>query len=1021
MKTSVPIYLEERDGEVLAHPLFDHRIRVSAPTVERALQLLQPRLLMALRELAVEPDQRGLAVWLSTPVFEHEVLSVRLRHAGQPQAGQVMVVRYTALGRTLAFAPRWPCRHFEAEPGVALTERVAQVFQQWLAEDEGPLLEELLCERLRARVRVLELDWEPAGATKIGRADAARLGGDTEHFDGGTELAKVGVLLTGRERALAREAEVAALAVGLRAEPPGAVLLLGASGVGKTRVLTEFLATQPSAGVPIRVWHVAPARVISGMSYLGQWEARWLAILRHAATRKLVLYFDDLLGLFSAGRSSGSSLTLGDLLLPWLVDQRVRVLGEITPEAWRVLRERRRAFADQFQIVTVPPPDPRAQWRILSQLLRELEGRHRVRYTLDAVPTALALAERYHGQRDFPGRIAEVLETLSARAVGQTLGRHEVIGEFIRRTGSAASLVDLDQPLSRAEIETALGAELKGQPQAIRVLADVLLRAKAGLNDPGRPLATLLLLGPTGVGKTACAKALARYLGGSRALIRIDLNEYAEAGDAARLVGTFAAPDGVLTAAIRRQPSSVVLLDEIEKAAPDVFDLLLSLLDEGRLTDAHGRVAHFRQAVIVMTSNLGAREAARQLGFAAPAQDRATYLDAARRFFRPEFVNRIDHVLPFTPLGDAELRAITEQAVAAVLQRSGLKTRPCLIDLDPAAIDALMVIGRDDALGARALKRGIERALVQPLARALAATRLDALSRIRLGLEAGELRVETTALDYADAVPLPAWEAAAQARVDARLAAIEAELDAHPGRGPLRLDGIDAAQTHYGLCREQLRVVLALSQASEARPARGGLQRLPRARGQLKFYGRQFYAKAVQASRADLERQQLAWWDEAHAEPPPAAAGLLRELAWLELLLRAPRPETHRLSLRPLGVAPPAEAEALAEALAAALATLTGCLAVRVDGADLIAEGYGLGALLAAECGYWLRRDDGLALIEVSGPRPAQRILRLSRGHRHLDLRHGLEIDQLKDAEALRRFLLQGLLVDAVASPEEAR
>ncbi|MCU0757351.1 MAG: hypothetical protein MUE46_19940, partial [Xanthomonadales bacterium] len=524
MKTSVPIYLEVGDGEVLAHPLFDHHTRVTAPTVERALQLLQPRLLMALQLLAVESDQRALAAWLSTPAFEHEVLTVRLRHAGQPHAGQVMVVRYAALGRTLAFAPRWPLRHFEVEPGASLAERVGQVFQAWLADEDGPLIEELLCERLRARVRVLELDWQPSASTKTDSADAAKLGGDTESFDGGTELAKVGTLLTGRERAIAREAEVAALTEGLAAEPPGALLLLGPSGVGKTRVLTECLANQPSAGLPLRVWHVAPARVISGMSYLGQWEARWLAILRHAATRKLVLYFDDLLGLYSAGRSSGSSLTLGDLLLPWLVDQRVRVLGEITPEAWRVLRERRRAFADQFRVIAVSPPDPAARWRILAGLLRELEARFQVRYTLEAVPTALALAERYDGQRAFPGRIAEVLETLSARAVGQTLGRAEVIGEFIRRTGSAASLVDLDQPLSRAEIETALGAELKGQPQAIRVLADVLLRAKAGLNDPGRPLATLLLLGPTGVGKTACAKALARYLGGSRALIRIDLN-----------------------------------------------------------------------------------------------------------------------------------------------------------------------------------------------------------------------------------------------------------------------------------------------------------------------------------------------------------------------------------------------------------------------------------------------------------------------------------------------------------------
>lgn len=1022
MKTTVPIYIEMHPDRVYAQALFDNVVNVTAATLERALQSLQTQLLTHWQSLAVESDQRELAFWLSTPEFAFERLTVRVRHQGQQHAGQVLLVRYEALGRTLVFTPRWPFRHFELTTDDSLAERAGQVFSAWLKESETqspPELHRLLpTENLHPRIRTLELEWQPVSARKVAsERDIAALGGNDEEFDGGTELGKVATAVLARERAVEREMESAALGARLEHTEKRAVLLLGPSGVGKTTLLHEWLATRATGPLGPHVWHIAPQRVISGMPYLGQWEARWLAILRFAAARNLVLYFDDLLGLFSAGLSAGSTLNMGDLLLPWVAARRVRVLGEITPEAWRVLRERRRAFADQFFVLNVAPPPPAATWRIVANLLREMEQRFDVRFDLDSIPMALALADRYFAQRAFPGRIADVLRTLSARSVGQSLTRAAVIAEFVRRTGSAASIVDLDQPLTRAEIEATLRAQLKGQQQAISALGDVLLRAKAGLNDPGRPLATMLLLGPTGVGKTACAKALATYLGGAGALIRIDLNQYAELGDAARLVGTFAAPDGLLTAAIRRQPCSVVLFDEIEKAAPDVFDVLLSLLDEGRLTDAHGRVALFQQAVIVMTSNLGAREASGQLGFARTTHDSATYEDAARRFFRPEFFNRIDYVLPFAPLSDAELRAITELSIGEALTRSGIRTRQCLIDIDPAAIDALMASGRDASLGARALKRGIERALVQPLARALAASRFDAPTRVRLVVANGELTLDAAPITYARR--LPSSEYAKQGepgysdelrRISQRLTEIDGVLETHPGRGGVSLDGIDPQQAHYAVCREQLRIVADLLERAARPPPRSGAKRLPRTRDHLHQYIGQVSGKSVLNARADLDRHELAWLDEARLAPLPSLSALARESAWLEALLADSKPATHQLQIRAVTARQRSEAQALAISLASAFARLVGCQEARVVDHDVQLSGFALAPLLAAESGYWLRRDEGLALIEVSGGAAAREIIRVSRGHRHADVRHGLEIDTLEDAESLRRFVLQGLL-----------
>ena len=216
-----------------------------------------------------------------------------------------------------------------------------------------------------------------------------------------------------------------------------------------------------------------------------------------------------------------------------------------------------------------------------------------------------------------------------------------------------------------------------GQDEAVEAVADRICLSRARLNDPGRPLGSFLFAGPTGVGKTQCARALADYLyGSSERMVRFDMNEFVTHYSAARLVGTFSSPEGLLTSAVRQQPFSVVLLDEIEKAHPDVFDLLLQVLGEGRLTDALGNTVDFGNTFVIMTSNLGSTEASGIAGFGENKPRVGAYLQAVERFFRPEFVNRLDKIIPFDPLTEDQIHDITRRLIESVAQREGFLTPP---------------------------------------------------------------------------------------------------------------------------------------------------------------------------------------------------------------------------------------------------------------------------------------------------------------------------------------------------------
>ena len=755
MKFTIPIYVEAKKGSgrgqtFAVRPLFFPSPQRSGEKLERALQRLTEDLRERLIDLGREFRHDELARWTFSPPLETCRLDLDLLLRRRTARLRLFFVTFEALGRRLAFSPGVPEAWFELGRGEKLQERATEAltahFRQLEKEEEEGFVPPEECGlQGTAWVTPLELYLRPAQRLAETGTRFAMLGTEAP-LDGGWELRRVGRCLDhlypdDLDRIVLRQTKLEELTRLLTARDRRPVLLVGLPLVGKTALLHEFVYRAVTERRRDRadayrnnVWLLAPQRLISGMSFVGQWENRLLAIIAEARDKNHLLYFDDLLGLYHAGQTSQSDLSIAHVLRPYVERRDVRLVAEITPESLRVLRERDRGFADLFHVLPVEEPGEQDTLRILIQVMRQLEPKHRARFRLDVLPTVLDLTRRYVRHLSFPGKAAVFLRRLAVKYRNGEVSRTDALVEFHEQSGLSMTFLDSEQKLDRLDVLAALGKEIIGQPRALEASADVIGVAKARLNDPDRPLASFLFLGPTGVGKTQCAKAVARFLfGDAERLLRFDMNEFLTPGSAARLAGTFDQPEGLLTAAVRRRPFAVVLFDEIEKAHPEVFDLLLQVLGEGRLSDALGRTVDFTSTLIILTSNLGVREAQQGPGFAVGDGHRPeAYTQAAQRFFRPEFFNRLDRIVPFDRLGREDVSRIARLLIQDVLLREGLVRRKCVLRVEPAALERIVDEGFDPVLGARALKRAIERQLAQPVARRLAAGLPETITLINI-------------------------------------------------------------------------------------------------------------------------------------------------------------------------------------------------------------------------------------------------------------------------------------------------
>jgi ATP-dependent Clp protease ATP-binding subunit ClpC len=613
----------------------------------------------------------------------------------------------------------------------------SEVLRLVAAQEAGALFYLGLLPGARDELAELEVKIERGESGPAGRAATHRkaLAQREKKKHAALVLESVGTLLVaddGRRPVLGRDADKQLLASILGGEERQSVVLVGEPKVGKTALVQAWLADEADAGRARLVYATSGAQLIAGMSGLGQWQERVRRVMEAAHTLDAVLYFDDLADLFSE-RAHG--IDLAGAMKPWLEEGKVRLVGELAKDRAEQVESRHVGFfACTSRIRVAPMTHVQALVALRARAVHDGKHEpHKVQVADAALVAICDLAERYLPYEAFPGKAARLYDDLRAsREVGRShregekgplLEAADVFEWFSVRTGVPTFLLRDDSALRAETILAHFDRRLIGQEEAKARVQGTISVVKAGLQPAGKPLATFLFVGPTGVGKTELARATAELLFGSAdRLVRFDMSEYTDPWAAERLIRGTERGDGLLTRKVREQPFSVVLLDEIEKAHPAVFDLLLQVCGEGRLTDGRGKTAYFHNTLLIMTSNLGAAHRRGAVGFEgdrAGASDEAYYTKEVDKTFRPEMVNRIDRVVAFRHLTRDEIRSVTRLAVERVKTRRGLSHATIELAVSDAALDLLAENGFSDAYGARALRRHVEDHLATPIARML--------------------------------------------------------------------------------------------------------------------------------------------------------------------------------------------------------------------------------------------------------------------------------------------------------------
>ena len=537
--------------------------------------------------------------------------------------------------------------------------------------------------------------------------------------------------------AIARESEIRAVARTLARSKKNNPLLLGDAGVGKTAVV-EGLAyaiangTAPQSLLNRRVVQIEVGTLVAGTSLRGQFEERLIGIVEEASRAgNVILFIDEIHTIVGAGDTIDSNLDAANILKPALARGEIVCIGATTHEEYRRAIAQDPALDRRFRPIDIEEPSEEDALAILASQRERLENHHDVTIRPEAMQAAVQMSVRYMPDRRLPDKALDLLDEACARVTIRTISpddnselseevRVENVAAVLSEwTGIPANDLTSDEKRRLADLKATLMGRVVGQDDAVDVVAAAIKTARAGLRESNRPIGVFLFLGPSGVGKTELARALASFLfGGDDAMLRLDMSEFHDAHTVARLIG---APPGYkdtqrggqLTDGLRRRPYSVVLLDEVEKAAPEVFDIFLQVFDEGRLSDAHGGKVDARHSVFIMTSNIGTEEGSRpSLGFRGSERE-PDYTAHLNQFFRPEFLNRLDEVVTFRPLSQDTLSRILDLKLTDLYAR--LKAQKLNLELSDEARQLILEKGYDPVNGARPLHRAIERLLTRPL------------------------------------------------------------------------------------------------------------------------------------------------------------------------------------------------------------------------------------------------------------------------------------------------------------------
>jgi len=557
-----------------------------------------------------------------------------------------------------------------------------------------------------------------------------------------TELSRFGRVMTAvdqvetLDRAYERDKELDGLVKMLEREGNSSVILVGESGVGKTAIVHALARRVAHVDHGITVLETSTPELMVGTKYIGEWETKLRELIdKIRRPRRVLLYLTNVNDLPGAGTTSSSKQNFVTLLAPYMRRGDVTVIGESTAEALQRGLEKDLSVKGLFQTFKVGEPSRASTLAVLHHALEDAGRLHDLEFIMppEVHDLLLDLSGTYYSTMSQPGRsvtvLRQVIEHVRERGPYPDgiceIHAEDVITGLARFTGLPELLLNDKLPLDVETVRAFFDRRVLGQPVAVSAIVDLITLIKAGLNDPTKPLGVFLFVGPTGVGKTEIAKTLAEFIfGGPTRMLRFDLSEYKEYESFEKLIGgtIHNREEGQLTSKVREQPFSVILLDEIEKAHPNIFDLFLQVFDDGRLTDSRGRVADFRHTIIIMTSNIASViNPGGAVGFG-DGEDGGMaspegILREVRRFFRPEFLNRIDRTVVFRPLEADTMRKIALRELGQVLLRSGLLRRRLVVDIDDSIVDFLMAQGFSRAYGARPLKRAVERHVLLPVAR----------------------------------------------------------------------------------------------------------------------------------------------------------------------------------------------------------------------------------------------------------------------------------------------------------------